>query len=257
MKKEIFGIIIIIASVFLGAIITLEHEVKPLTSILFFFIIPTIYMLLTRRSLPYKKLFLSTLVVAGIMFFLDMLIIANKGWYVPSNQLFIPWRFFGLVPLEEILWFGFFFLFVVTFYEYYIERDRDKVLSKNFKWFILLLLATSLLVLILSLTSWFYSIEYIYLITCSIYMIPPVVYAFIKRPEFIKKFFLVTVPFFFINLIHEITAIRAGQWIFPGEYIGEVVLFGFSFPFEEFFFYIAIGAATGLAYYEIFVDDMK
>lgn len=257
LNKNIIGGIVIILSTFLGALITFQFKVKPFTSMLLFFTVPTIYMLLTKQSLPYKKIFASSGVVTGIMIPIDTLINASNGWHVPSEQLFLSWRLFGLAPLEEILWFGSFFLFGVTFYEYYFNKTYKKSLPRSFQWFIYLFFISLLSVLLLSFTQWFSSINYIFLITCSLYMLPPLIFAFISNPKLIKKFILVAIPFFFINLIHEITAIQTGQWVFEGKYVGKISIFGATFPLEEFFFYITIGSITGLAYYEIFVDDMK
>ena len=62
---------------------------------------------------------------------------------------------------------------------------------------------------------------------------------------------------FLLFLVYELTALKLGQWVFLGEYIGGVEIFNSQFPFEEFFFWIMISSATCLSYYEIFVDDEK
>jgi len=88
-------------------------------------------------------------------------------------------------------------------------------------------------------------------------MVPPLVYLSHKNPKIIKKLIYLTIPLFFINMAHELTAIKVGQWIFPGQYIGSITLFGLTFPFEEFLFYIILGAAAAVVYYEIFFDDVE
>jgi hypothetical protein len=65
------------------------------------------------------------------------------------------------------------------------------------------------------------------------------------------------IPFFFINLLYELSSVYAGHWSFPGEYIGQVTLFGIAFAFEEFLFWIILASTAMLAYYELFSDDMK
>ena len=60
-----------------------------------------------------------------------------------------------------------------------------------------------------------------------------------------------------VYLAYEVTAFYLGQWHFPGEYIGTVILLGASFPLEEFIIWIVLSAAVVLSYYELFIDDFK
>jgi len=254
MKKRggLFDGFIVALIIFFGAFLTFHYNLKPLASIAFFFVLPSVYMLL-RGRFNYKKIFFMAILTGIIAGFADVIFSATKAWVVPDEQLFIAWRIFNSVPFEDFIWFFSFALFAITFYEFFIEKDRIRGISKNSKWFFILALGTIFIVTLLVFLGWFEKIKYSYLVICSIYMTPPVVYLLFRNTNFIKKFFYISIPLFLINLLHELVALKVGQWVFPGEYIGTFVFFGFSFPFEEFFFYLFLGSITAVAYYEIFL----
>ncbi len=256
-RGVIFDISVIFLFTLLGIFVTLFFEPKPIISALIFFTFPTIYMISKNRKLPYKKILTTSVLLTILIGILDILITASKGWLVPDEQLVIKMRLFGFAPIDEILWFFLLIFFLLVFYDYFIEKEKTKTLSKNVRWLVLLIGITTAIVSLLFLFGLIAKIKFVYIFVGFIYMIPPFIIIVLKKPRFIKKFFFVTLPFFLINLAHELTALKIGQWNFPGEYIGTVTLFGLSFPFEEFFFYIILGPAIGLAYYELFFDDMK
>ena len=78
-----------------------------------------------------------------------------------------------------------------------------------------------------------------------------------KKSELLFKFLKVSAFFFFLFFAFELTALRLGQWNFPGRYIGKVEIFNLVFPFEEFFFWILLSSTVVLSYYELYVDDEK
>ncbi|OFW53675.1 MAG: hypothetical protein A2163_08485 [Actinobacteria bacterium RBG_13_35_12] len=99
-------------------------------------------------------------------------------------------------------------------------------------------------------------VNYSYLIF-SIIAIFPLLYLFTKKPFFINKFAKIAIVFFFLFFLCEFTALKTGQWIFPGQYVGMVDIFNLRLPFEEIFFWIMISSMGFFSYYEIFVDDEK
>ena len=78
-------------------------------------------------------------------------------------------------------------------------------------------------------------------------MVPRLALRFVKTASF----------FSLVNLAHEFTGVRTGQWRFPGQFVGNIHLLGVRFPVEEFVFFIVLGATVLLADYEYFVDDLK
>ena len=62
--------------------------------------------------------------------------------------------------------------------------------------------------------------------------------------------------FFVLSILYELTAIHAGHWIFPGDYIGFVEILGLRFPIEELLWLMLCVPST-IAIYEFFADDRK
>lgn len=255
-KRKIVDLFVIGLFVALGAFFTLYFKTNLTVSVFFYFILPIIYLVI-RGKFNYKKIFFTTILWTLIFGILDVITNANKGWFVPDEQLLLKYKIFGWAPLLEVVWFGLLIFFILLFYEHFIEERRVTKISKRAKWAVLMLILTTVFILILFWTSMIDKIRYVYLFIWGIYFIPPIIYLLFKKAHFIKKLVLATIPFFIINLIFELTSLYAGHWSFPGEYIGTVILFGLSFAFEEFLFFIVLAAAAILSYYELFIDDMK
>ena len=248
---------VVIAIIVVSTFIILKFEVKPLISGIFYFLIPSIYLLL-RKTKDIKNIFIGSLVFGlwfGFLF--DFFVTFNKGWFVPQNQLIFPYRIFGVLPIDDVIWWFLLVLIMTIFYEHFIEKRKAGKLSKNLKYALLPSILIAPIIFILFFVSPnLLEIRYVYLVLGLIAIIP-FIYLIIKKPFFISKFIKISIFFFFLFLIYELTALKLGQWVFPGEYIGVVEIFNLQFPFEEFFFWIMISSAACLSHYEIFVDDER
>lgn len=256
-KSKILDLIILISIIVISTFIILYFQVKPCISTIFHFIIPSMYLIL-REKKNLKKILLASSVF-GLIFGIPLSLIAtfNNAWFIPSSQLFFPWRIFGLSPIDEIIWFFFWVFFIITFYEHFLDDEKNKAVSKNLKYALFLSLLVLLITLIIFLISpEILKFHYAYLIL-GIAIILPLICLSIKKPNFIYKFSLLVIFFFFLHLILELTALKLGYLGFYGEYIGNVELFNLKFPFEEFIFWIVLSAATIVSCYEIFIDDEK
>jgi len=250
-------LIVIMAIIAISAFLVLKFEIKTLIASILYFLVPAIYLLI-RKTKDIKNITISSLffgIVCGFLFsFINTI---NEQWWYPQGSLLIPYRVFGLVPIDEVLWYVFMILLVTTFYEHFIDKGDAGKTSKNIKYIIY----PSLIVLVITIILFIsfpllLKVKYSYLISGFIAIIP-FIYLVTKKPIFISKFAKVVVFFFFLFLTHELTAVKTGQWIFTGNYIGTVNILGLVFPFEEFFFWIMISSAACLSYYEIFIDDEK
>ena len=104
----------------------------------------------------------------------------------------------------------------------------------------------------------FLYVDYFYFKLGIIVAVVPLVTVLSIFPRLWKKFVKVSVYFFGLSIMHELSALSVHQWEYPGKnFIGWVELFGARFPFEEFFFWIIIGVAALLSWYEFFVDDQR
>src|SRR4051812_47525232 len=104
--------------------IILTFNIRPLTSALFLFIIPTVYLFL-RRKKPIKELIVgSALIGIGFGFTFDIIASANNAWSEMGPQLIFNYRIFGFLPVDEPIWFILWALFILVFYEHFYEKNR-------------------------------------------------------------------------------------------------------------------------------------
>ena len=248
---------VILGIIFCSVPVIIEFNVKPLTSALFFFVIPTIYMVI-RRKKPVKRILVgSALIGVGFGFIFNVLISANNAWNELPSQLIFNYRFFGFWPADEPIWFILWALFIIVFYEYFYEKEKRGRISKRFKYLAIPVLVALVLVLgIFAVKGNIFHLRYAYFFL-ALPGIIPIIWVIKKYPTLFIKFFKTGTFFFMLFLIYELTAIKLGQWYFPGEYVGWVELAGLRFPFEELFFWMMLSSFTVLALYEGFVDDEK
>jgi hypothetical protein len=228
-----------------------------------YFIVPAVYIILRSGKVNFKKVSLITFVIGISAGALDAIVTANKGWWIPENQLVFHFRFLGLWNLDNTLWYAGMAFYLVIFYEYFFDSEKNRKLSRlsKYSFLFLIMINSAFFILYYIFPNILFNIRYAYLtVFAPLIFAPAIVVLFLARKnafELFGKFTLVAIFFFFVNLLHEISALSLGQWIFPGEYIGTVHLAGVVIPIEEFVMYIVFSAYTGLAYYEIFVDDIK
>jgi len=98
-------------------------------------------------------------------------------------------------------------------------------------------------------------IPYFFVVMGLLFVIAPIAMAVSKFHNRWVKFAKTAVYFFFFSIIYELTALALNQWYYPGhQFIGFITIFGLGFPFEEFFFWILLGAICILSWYEFFDD---
>lgn len=262
-KNEWLDIAVLLLLAFIAAFITERFNTKTLISMFLFFVVPAIYLLLKRGHLNSLKIFVTTIVIGITGGAVDAAITANKGWWIPETQLVFHQRFFGIWNIDNTLCYMGGMLYIVVFYEYFLDVQRHRKLSRRFHYFAWLPIITSVTLVVFAtiFPNLLSNIRYAYLTLALPFVVVPIILLFVlgRRNilELLGKFSLVSIFFFIVTLTNEITALRGGQWIFPGEYIGTVHLAGVIIPIEEFMMYIMMFAFTGLAYYEIFVDDLS
>ncbi len=249
---------VLLAIIFISIPIIIYFQVKPLTSALLFFVVPTIYLFL-RKKKPIKEVFCGSLLIGGSFgFIFDIFATINNAWYVPSEQLVFKFRIFGFWPVDEVIWFILWALSILVFYEHFYERDRKDKLSRRFKYIFIPASFTFIIVLLFSYVSRdFLLFPYAYSTSVSLPILMIIIFLIKKRPNLLIKFIKTGAFFFMLYLIHELTAMKLGQWYFPGQYIGWVNLFGLEFPFEELLFWMGLSPAVVLTLYESFVDNDK
>lgn len=256
-KIPYYDYLVVLLMPVLATFITIYFQTSLLVSIILFFIVPSVY--LTIRDPRFiKKVLITILCSIPFTVIIDYFAIKDGSWWLYTISSI---RFFG-IPIEDFIWNASWLCFVIIFYEYFIDqshRVKDSPINKRYKyliigWFSALFIFTLLFIFF----EKYLVIHYFYIIFTVILGLIPLFLILLKRPSLLYKYSKAMIYFFSISLLHEIAALSANQWYFPGEhFIGWVQLFQFRFPFEEFFLWMILGAACLLAWYEYFVDDTK
>jgi hypothetical protein len=248
---------IVLGILFCSIPVIVQLQVRPMTSALFFFVVPTVYLFL-RRKKPIKRVFVGALLLgAGFGSLFNVILSANNAWNEVSSQLVFNYRIFGFWPADEPIWFFLWALFIIVFYEHFFDRERTGRISKRFKYLAVpaFLALTGVLAIFAARPDAFH-FKYAYFLLASPSIIP-IAYVLYEQPRLFLKFLKTGLFFFMLYLIYELTAVKLGQWYFPGEYVGWVELVGIRFPFEELLFWMMLSNFAVLSIYEGFVDDAK
>jgi len=228
------------------------------SSIVLYFIVPAMY-LVFRDQRFLKKALLFTLTSIPFTVIVDYFATRDGSWL---NSTVFSFRILNGFALEDFLWVGAWFFYIVFFYEYFIDyphRQSDIVINPRYK--ILLSVWFGALALFTLFYTWIdvhLYIPYTYLVFCILLGIFPLSILITQKTNFIYKFSLVAVYFFFVNILHVWSAFFAKQWVFPGKhFVGWVVLpKGFTFPVEELILFMILGSLFVTTYYEYFFDNV-
>ncbi|MDD5470077.1 MAG: hypothetical protein PHO92_04760 [Candidatus Peribacteraceae bacterium] len=255
--KKVDIALLILFPVF-AVVISLAVRANFFTSILLFFGLPSLWFSLRTPSQVLKTLLFSLLLSLPLGIVIDYIAALDHSWFVPRT--IFPLRLFGAIPLEDILW-GFFFVYsIVIFYEHFLDQGKSDALlhrrMKHLAWPVSLLMAVFIAVVFSN--PDLLAIPYAYFWIGAVFFLVPSVLFLSFFPRLLSKFSITASYFFLLALLFECTGLQLNQWVFPGDnFIGWVELFGYRFPFEEFFFWFVLGAVSVLSYYEFFDDDRK
>lgn len=255
-KNKKFDLLVVFLLFFAGIFLAFLLNAKPLIGGLISLLPPIIY-LSWREKKNWEKIFLAIFLFGIIFgFIFDIIETYNKAWEV--KRLVFDFKFFNILPLDDVGGFVLMTLIIVIFYEHFIDDERNKKISKNLIYSLIpSLLISAIMILLFSFSKeHIFSVSYPYFWGGLAAIIIPIVLS-IYKPKLLPKFLLIGAFFFIIWLIEEWVAIKTGGWVFNGNYIGSVTLLGVVFPFEELFFWMLLYSPTIVSYYELFVDDEK
>ncbi len=251
-------ILLLILFPVVSVVLSLALKVNFLTSTLLFFGLPALWFSLRTKEMVAKTLLFSALWAIPLSLFIDSVATISKAWFVPATVF--PFRLFGVIPIEDLIW-GFLFTYsVIIFYEHFLDKGKHELIDRRMKyllwpWILLTIACIALLVARPELLV----IRYAYFYLGLICVLLPTLTFLSFFPRLLSKYVKTASYFFLLALVFELTALHLNQWQFPndGYFIGWIELFGYRFPFEEFFFWFVMGAIGVLAYYEFFDDDRK
>jgi hypothetical protein len=219
----------------------------------FIYLAPSIIYLGLRAKKNWRKIFVFSLVFGALFgFIFEFIAQYNKAYAVISTLT--PYKFLGVLPLDNII--GHFMMATMTFvfYEHFIEQKIGAKISKRINHAIFLGLGISILIIVLFLLHLLPHISYPYLVMGTLAILFPLSLA-ITQPRFIKNMSMMAIFFFFLYLLMEVVAVHNSWWIYPGgEYVGWVDFLGSHFPIEELLFWMLFYAATLISFYEYCMD---
>ena len=170
-------------------------------------------------------------------------------------QSILP-RLFGVVPLEDLLAAFLNFFWVLSFYEYFVDKDSGRKISSRFR---IIILGYCLLAAIIF-TGFFVDRNLVSLnyhsLSVLILFVPGII-IFSLMPAILSKTWLPTVFFALTFFIYEITSLLIGSWWWPGKYLLPLNIFGHVFPLDDMVIWIILSTPVLIGGYEFFVDDGK
>lgn len=252
-----FDIFLLIFFPILSVTLSLVFNANFLVSILLFFGLPSLWLSFRTQS-QVKKTFLFSLILSiplGIS--LDYIAITDNSWFVPTTVF--SFRLFGVVPIEDLIWVFFLTYNIVIFYEHFLDKGKHELVDRRMKYLVWPLIILMIVFFTILFTKpELLVIRYAYFWLGTVFLILPAITFLSFFPRLLSKYVKTASYFFLLAILFELTGLQLNQWAFPGSnFIGWVELFGYRFPFEEFFFWFIMGAIGVLAYYEFFDDDRK
>src|SRR5579872_4849170 len=124
---------VIISMILLAIPVIIIFHLKPLESTLLYFILPSFYLVITKPK-KLKRVFVASIGSIFATFALDLFATYNHAWFIPQSQLVIPIRVLGVVPVDDMIWFCSWIMFIAIFYEHFIHRSNAKYISSHFKY---------------------------------------------------------------------------------------------------------------------------
>jgi hypothetical protein len=252
--KDVVVLILFIILAAIYAFLTKDLFIGKALFVGMAFAVPPMIYMGFRKPKNWKKICVSA-VLFGVLFAFPFDSIAEytKTW--TSVSLIFPWKIFGVEPIDNLLWYALMTAYTVTFYEHFIDRDKNHHLSRNLKYAIWPGVFASIALIFILVLKINIHFRYPYLIMGLAAITPPILLG-LKHPPLIKKMLYTALYFFPVYFIYELFAANYSYWVYRGNnYIGWVTFLNVTFPFEELFFWMIFFAASLVSYYEIFIDD--
>lgn len=253
-KKQEFVLAVIWPALVIALCLYLKLNI--IVNIILFYVVPATYYSYkipgqVKKSLTFA--FIGGLILSCFDYIWEL----TGAWITPT---IFPFKFLGVASVENILWSFAWIYFVVSFYEYFFEKDfnKEKTATTTYRLFAVSCLGFLLLLVVVFVLKINLSVPYSYLVLGTLLSLPAL-YLLLNYPNIRSKFIRVGAYFFYQSLMLELAALYLGYWYFPqsGQFIGKVTLLGLTFPFEEFVLFITFGSVIVLSWYELFDDDRR
>jgi len=248
-KKKI---LFLLGYVLLAGLVVLAFKPVYLISIIIVLAPPSIINWLWLKKSKIKILIFSLATTFIIAPAVELSARLANVWDVQS----IIVRPFGLIPIENMLFAFLNFLWVLSFYECFVDRDGSKRISAKFKILVVLyMLSASTIYILFFVNKEFVTLNY-FSISIPLLVLPALL-LFFKKPRLIKKVVLPTIFFAFIFFYYEVISLIVGSWWWPGEYLLKTTIFGKVFPLDDVIIWYLLSTPVLIGGYEFFADDGK
>lgn len=239
----------------IAAVMSFLLKANTLVSTLLFFGVPAVYLSFLKKDCI--KMVAAFAVIFGIPFaiILDYVMEITGGWFIPES-VFDPFRLFGYVSVEQLIWLFLFIYVVGMFYEVFFDKKcTHELYMPKLKYAIFGAVALFGAFIIMHLTKHeLLEINFFYLKFGIVLALLPFLFALFRFPELHSALLVIGSYFAYLSVIYEVTALSLGQWTFPAanQFIGFVSIGNVMFPIEEFLFWILLGSLAALTYYRYF-----
>ena len=254
-STKFFDLMVMIQFPLLATLISYFFNTGFVFSMFLFLFLPSIYLTIRHKASVKKSVSFSMIMGVPLAIIIDYMMEISNAW-VLDDSILGDLRLFDFVFYEQIPWLFIFAYFVVMFYRHFVgEADKSEFKTMPLSW--LLIWHTFLFagfVLFWIIDPQILNIQYAYLNVGIVFSILPLSYILFRYPKLLKRFIFPTVYFFYFSLIYEMISLHLGHWSFPNtsQFLGYISIFGHSFPYEELTFWIILGPASCLAYFELF-----
>jgi lycopene cyclase domain-containing protein len=223
------------------------------------YLVPGLYLTLRKanwRQAAQHATF-ALLIPFPFAFVVDYIGTVSNLWYVPHT--FLPWRIYGVIPLEDFVWMACGVYTIITCYTFFSNKAQDKLAPRKLLYFCAIA-AIGLAVFCMSSTVypelfvWHGSFAYLTL-GLTFAGIPTAILMMRFWRAYAKVGYLI-VYFLFLTFLLEYTETFLGQWLFHGNYaIQKLTFFGTpGIPYEEFFFVGVVEVLAAVGFYTFFTE---
>ncbi len=240
----------------LAVALSLFFKANFLWSTFLFYGLPSLWLSFRTPQKVLKTLLFTVMFSIPLGVIIGHFATADQSWFIDTV---FPFQIFGVTPLENPIWAFFLVYFILIFYEHFLDKGKHNLIDRRMKylvWPIVIIFVLFIIAMLVVPEAVYF--PYAYLFTGVFIVAIPTFLFLYKFPRLLQKYAVVTIYFFVLSLMYEFTGLQLNQWSFPGNhFIGWVELFGYRFPFEEFFAWMVLGAVSAISFYEFFDDDRK
>ncbi|MGM0482501.1 MAG: hypothetical protein ACQEP6_01400 [Patescibacteria group bacterium] len=253
MKGKKIGQISLLLLYVLGACVFIYWlEPKYIFTVLIVLVPPALLNFFWLKRSRLKILFFSLM---AMLFFAPPVELCARLADVWEVQTVFP-EILGFIPIENMIFAFLNFFWVLTFYEYFVDKDKSANISAKFKYLIGMFCGVSILVYgLYAYDQQLVALSYFQLALLILFI--PALVLFSKNPKLLKKTILTTFFFAVVFFAYELVALKIGNWWWPGEYLFTFTVWGEIFPLDDVIIWYFLSTPVLIGGYEFFVDDWQ